>query len=399
MSNRPVKNIRCQLDGRLFLTKGALKQHRAACHAGTSGLTNQKPQYSSPKSHLPGLKMSSQDATFSGSDIIGSVTLTDTDKAGTLLLMWDVNPLTLIDTRVHQFGSVFTRWRPRKLDLQCIPGAGVFTPGSYAIGWVADPEFDIGLDRSRVTRVTSLSPSILSAFGSPKTLRIPCDTTQKWYLCRPGIGVESDHGRVVAVLAAMVGGKNITINFRLDWTLEFSSPELPSTVEEQECYPDPQWIPIFTDSVSDWGSGNKLTFKHSEGGAVVPFIGIRDNVVYKPSKGVVVPYVKSDGTTANCSWFARMRDSAVYSTAMVCFASEADAKAYVGSGDIGKVLTYKAAGDYVTPNFPTFIGTEVARDAPRLELTHTVHRLRLGGGESTSPPALNVAWASSTKKK
>lgn len=341
--------------------------------------------------------MSSQDAVFSGSDVIGSVTMSDTDKAGTLLLAWDVNPLTLVNTRVHQFGSVFTRWRPKKLDLQCIPGAGVLTPGSYVIGWVADPDFDIGLAQSRVTRITSLSPSIMSAFGSPKVLRIPCDTTQKWYLCRPGVGVESDHGRVLAVLAAMVGGKNITINFRLDWSIEFSSPELPHSTEELETYPDPTWIPIFTDSVSDWASGTRLTFKHSEGGSVVPFIGIRDKVVYKPAKGVVVPYVKEDGTTANCSFFTKMINEALYSTAMVCFADEKSAKEYIKTGDSGKVLPYKAAGALVTPNFPTFIGTEVGMDTPLLSLTHDAKLMR-SPLNADPAPSLNVGWASRAKK-
>lgn len=381
-----AKNITCSQCGRKFATAAALKQHSATKHGARAVPPTVPRAQPGPKPQRVRAIDSSQNMVLTGSDLIGQATLQDTTPVGTLILAWDINPNTLAGTRVHQFGQVFTRWRPRRLCVTLVPGAGNYTPGSYAMGWVADPKFSLGSADSRTQRVVALRPSLLASFGASRSLNIPCDTTQKWYMCDPSLGAESDHGMVVCCLAARCGGQNISVNIRLDWTVEFSSPDMPSATEDLEIYPDPDWIPIFTDSVSDWASGTKLTFKAHYGGSVVPFVGIRDNVVYKPTKGVTVPYVKADNTTANCEFFARI-GGALYPNGLACFATEQDAKDYLKNRDTAKVIAFKSAGGFVTPQLPTFKGSEVEAEA-LISLRHTI---KTPSAVPRSSPSLNFA--------
>lgn len=390
-----TKTIKCPVDGRLFATKRALKQHTATSH----GNGNPAPKVAGNpagasrrnKSSVKRVNLQGQSTTFSGSDLIGTITVQDTNKVGTPLLLWEINPTTLVNTRMAKLAQVFTRWRPVSLGVTVIPGAGVLTPGSYVIGWTADQHFEMGNAESRVQRLTTLKPNLLSVFGAPKMMRIPCDTTQKWYMVDPELGADSDHGLLIAVLAARVGGTNISINFRLDWVIEFNSPDLPAPSEDLESYPDPDYIPIFTDSVSDWADGKKLTFKHKEGGSVVPWIGVKDNVIYEPTQGVKVPYYDSAGASKEVKFFAKIKDSASYSSALACFAAEKDAKDYIKDGAVSHVLDYVKAGEFVTPALPTLKGRSV-QEEPLLCLTHRNRRLT-----QTAPAAFRLNLVTSNQ--
>lgn len=370
-SSAKPKNVKCPLDGRLFATKKALAQHRQAVHAGPKPSPGKGPKQPAPN-RLTSVNVSSSSATFSGSDLIGSVVMNSKMKVGQQLLVWDVNPNTLVDTRAHQFGQVFSRWRPRKLHVTAVPGAGVFTPGSYAMAWTADASYDIGPLSGRLTRLMALQPNLLSSFGDPRRLVIPLSTTQKWYLTRPGEGVESDHGRVFCVLASTLAADNIGLNFKLDWTFEFDSPEVPPPQEELETYPDPNWLPIFTDSVSNWADGKKLTFKHKSGGAVVPFLNARPGVVYTPADGVSVKYIDSASAEKDVKAIALIQDDPNYQSAMACFETVEKATEYIKSPNISHVLDYKAAGPYVSPDFPMFVAkaSSELEEKPLCMLTH-----------------------------
>lgn len=356
------KNIKCPVDGRLFATKKALKQHNVDAHANSTS----RPRFGGSAAVQKGRKarrtvgkasMGEAMLTASGTDLVGTVTISDTDKAGKLLIVWDVNPTTLRQTRLAHLASTFARWRPKKMVFSAHPGMGVLTPGSYCMGWVADPGFSAGDTSTRLQRIMTLSPSILSSFGTPQRLVLPMNTTQKWYFCQGGDEKETTHGQVLAVLAGLVGGKNLTINFRVDWTIEFSSAEIPSSALLSETYPDPMYLPIFTDSVSDWAGGAKLTFKHKDGGSVVPWIGARSDMVYTPASGVKIPYMKADKSQGAVSHFAVIGGN--YPSGMACFPDEASAKAYVKTKDFSKALDYVGDGSYTTPILPTLQGKEV----------------------------------------
>lgn len=70
-----------------------------------------------------------------------------------------------------------------------------------------------------------------------------------------------------------------------------------------------------------------------------------------------------------CKFFAKIKDSALYSSALACFKTKEDASAYIKSGAIDKVLPYKAAGDWCTPSLPDLRGKYVAEEA-QVSLTH-----------------------------
>lgn len=400
-----TKTIKCPIDGRLFATRRALEVHRLAKHgngvvgpattgnpARRAGRRNRRQRAGMSIQGVSITGGSPQVAVFSGSDLIGSTNVGSAMKPGTVLLVWDVNPKTIAETRLNEFSQVFGRWRPRRMAITCIPGAGTFTPGSYAMGWVADPSFSLGDVETRLRRVLTMSPNLMSSFGTPRTLSLPTDTTQKWYICRPGHGVESDHGIVVAVLAAKVAAENITINFKLDWTVEFSSPEVPESIEEVEIYPDPDYIPIFTDSVSDWQGGTKLTFKHKSGGSVVPWVGIKPGYVYVPAKEVKIPYAESSTKTDTVKAISVIKDF-IYPSGAACHKTVEDAKEYQKTGDISKVITYVEAGDYVTPTFPTMIGQSTESDI-LVDLRHSVASLKIKPPPLGARAAINFSKAS-----
>lgn len=385
-----AKNIKCPVDGRLFATKKALKQHNAASHAnaglspkpsGSAAGQNGKPGKSKrPNPGNAGLN----GLTMSGSDLIGTVPVTDTDEVGKLLLVWDINPYTLVNTRLAVMAKTFARWRPKKLHLTVVPSMGYLTPGAYAVGWCADPAFSTGSRSDRLQRVLTLSPNIMASFGEPRTLKIPTGTTQKWYFCAAGDDKETTHGVVFAILAGRVGAKNLTINFKLDWTVQFEAAELPATQHGSETYPDPSYLPIFTDSVSDWAGGTKLTFKHTSGGSVVPWVGCRSDMIYKPTAGTIVQYVKADKSVANVPFFAVI--GGLYPTGMACFEKEDDAKAFVKSKDYSKAITYVSPGEYVTPALPTLQGVVVEE----IELDLRLSSLRVAHATASAASSLNV---------
>lgn len=367
-----AKNIECKVHKRFFATKKAYEQHVKDSHTkpsqgpktgGRDTVRNSKQ----PAQAKAGKSFGKGQLVVSGTDLIGNVTIGDTDQPGKLLLAWDISPLTMPNTRLYHLAQTFARWRPRKITFSAVPGMGVFTPGSYAMGWVADPTFSLGDTGTRLARILTLSPSDLATFGSPRTLKIPMRTTQKWYFCESGDERETTHGMILVVLAALVGAKNLSINFKIDWTVEFDSAEIPASVTAVEIYPDPEYLPVFTDSVSDWASGEKLTFKHKEGGSVVPWLGVRSDMIYRPASGVRIPYYDKDSKVQECKYFAAI--GGIYPSGLACFASEDDAKAFVKNKDTSKVLTYYKAGEYTTPVLPTLIGTEASAISLDLRLS------------------------------
>lgn len=393
-----AKNIKCSVDGRLFATKAALKQHRDAAHPNAApgprrrGSAGGQKGPKKPRPSRTGMSLSEASLCASGTDLVGSITVSDSDGSGKILVVWDINPMTLANTRLYHLASTFARWRPKKIVFSAHPGMGVLTPGSYCMGWVGDPSFSLGDASTRLQRIMTLSPSVLASFGTPRQLVIPVDTTQKWYFCQGSDEKETTHGQIIAVLAGLVGGKNLSINFRVDWTIEFSSAEVPLSSTSSETYPDPQYLPCFTDSVSDWAGGAKLTFKHKDGGTVVPWIGARSDYVYKPAPGVVVPYKKADGTMGTVGFFAII--GGIYPTGMACFDSEANARAYVKNKDFSKALDYKGDGDYTTPLLPTLTGKEVEDTLLDLRLStlrirEDISRRAKEQLEAVKPPALS----------
>lgn len=295
---------------------------------------------------------------LSGIDVIGVSSIRSTDKVGTVLLTFQVNPRALAGTRVQKEAQLWARWRPIKLRLEACSGAGLMLPGSYIMAWTADPnERVVGTMEETVARLTSFGVQAQKPVGQNASLVIPCDATARWYVMQ-GEAVDDSHGTVLSALSGMVGGTTISIVWKLHWTIEFNGPDVPVLTQDLLIHPEAGWENIFTDSVSDWAEGARLTFKHAEGGSVVPWQGVQDHVVYVPTSGVKIPYYKADGSAGTVGFFSKIH-AAQYESGLVCHATKEDAEAYQKTGDVAKVLPWKQAGEWCTPASPTLKGSPV----------------------------------------
>lgn len=322
------------------------------------------------------VKSGSQSLMMSGVDVIGVTDVASKDLVGKALLTFVVNPLSLSGTRLEREARLWARWRPKSLRLEVCPSAGMVIPGGYIAAWSADPlERVKGSGSQVISRLTSFGCQLQNSLGVKGVLNIPCSTTAKWYTLH-GEAVDDSHGVILAALAGRVAIQEISavsITWKLHWTFEFNGPDLPQAAEELLIRPEAGWENVFTDSVSDWAAGKKLTFKHAEGGSVVPWEGVQSGLVYIPTAGVKIPYYSSATAQGEVKFFSRIIDSPNYTSAICCHASEADAIAYQNTGDITKVLDWAKAGEWATPALPTLKGSNIKtsamlhREPPRQE--------------------------------
>lgn len=291
-------------------------------------------------------------------DVISTVVIRKNAVPGDGLLSFIVNPGFLRDTRLSMYSRMWSRWRPKKLVLEVSPAAGLMIPGSYVAAWSADPNERLPSGVAAIAHLVALGCQVQNPIGVVSRLNIPCSATARWYVMN-GEAVDDAHGSVHAVLAGSLGAVDVAVTFKLHWTIEFNGPNLEAPGEEMYTEPEAGWENIFTDSVSDWQGGKKLTFKHAEGGTVVPWTNLKSMVVYTPTKGVSITYKTEKGESKTCSWFSRIKDSPDYPNALCCHASEDAAQSYQRTGDVTKVLTYYAAGDWAVPALPRLVGQPV----------------------------------------
>jgi len=293
----------------------------------------------------------SQNETVSGVDVIGSTTVGPSTKVGTGLLTFVVNPANLRSTRLGQYSSLWTRWAPKRMQLEVCSAAGQMVPGSYVLGWCADASERIISHSTAVQKITTFGRSKQASIGQSVKLDLPLSMTSRWYVFH-GKDVDDSHGVILAALAGSVGSNTVTLTFKLHWTITFNGPDLPIG-EQVLVVPESDYANVFTDSVSDWAEGKRLTFKHAEGGTVVPWEHITSGVVYTTTAGVKIPYYDSKEASQECKFFSMLIQAPHYDRALVCHATAEDAIAYQKNGDLTKILAYKKAGDWCTPALPT----------------------------------------------
>lgn len=292
---------------------------------------------------------SAQTRVEKGTDVLGVVTMQKDDAVGTSLLRFQINPLDLPDSRLSQFATLWQRWAPRKLRLEVSSAAGMMIPGSYIVGWAADPNETLyAHGEGNVRKLTSLGCSIQKPVGQNASLTIPCAMSRKWYAFKGVDAFDEKHGVLLGALAGTLGAANVSLTLKLHWEVAFNGPELPTAEDFAIIKPGDGYENCFTDSVSDWASGERLTFKHAKGGSVVPWVGIDTGYVYQLVPPTKINYVKSDGSKGNVEWFSCIVNSSLYQTALVCHLTQADAVAYQVTGDLTKVIKYKDAGDAVS---------------------------------------------------
>lgn len=350
---------------KLSMSKQAIKRREARA---AMRLLKQKCQAAAPKPKRKTSKAKAKVGSFatqtkveSGVDVIGVITLEQSMKVGQSLLNFVVNPKSLPGTRLGQYTQLWSRWSPLKLRLEVRTAAGKMIPGSYTLAWFADPtETLLKAGSANVTKLVSSGCSVQQPVGNSATLNIPTATSRKFYAFR-GDAFDDSHGVILGCLSGtvtVVG--SVTLTVQLHWTIKFDGPNLPVKAEELYITPESDYAGVFTDSVSDWASGTRLTFKHSVGGSVVPWENVEAGVVYSPVEGVKIPYYDSNGVAKECKFFSKMLGASQYDRALVCHASSADASAYQKNADVSKVLLYNKAGEWSTPDLPTLKGESVA---------------------------------------
>lgn len=311
-----------------------------------------------PKRQSAGRSGTGKTTVLSGVDLLGSTEVKDTNKTGEPLLEFVINPQSLPQTRLAQLAELWVRWRPKSLKLECLTTSSIMTGGGFVVGWSADTSDKLasaGLDNIR--HIVMLDCQQQCVLTGSFTLNIPTGTAAKWYTFR-GTPMESAHGILLAALTGPIVTKTATVTWKLHWQIEFEGPDAPRQSEVETIEPAVGWSPVFTDSVSDWESGKYLTFKHSEGGAVVPWTGVRPNVIYVPDGDTQVTVYKADGTEAVVGFFSAMK-STEYPTAVVPHASELDAQNYQKTGSKSYLLPYTKAGNWCTPQRPRLKASKI----------------------------------------
>lgn len=392
----------CPIDRRQFASRAALKQHRQAAHP-----PNQMPVQRAPRMRSRGggnrpQVMNPMTRSVTGTDLLPSTReLTTSDDTGLVLASLPISP-QFRGTRLQAESALWSRWRPLSLQLQIISSAGSATSGAYCVGFTYDPHTRLGSGAGNINTVVAMRPSVTSNIHQGVTFAIPCDSIQKWYNVSGSEDADSIHGRVFVVLLSPIGnltsGSRISLQLRLTWKVLFEGPALPRAVSSRFIYADAGYENYFTDSVSDWASGKKLTLKHAEGGSAVPFSDAAPATIYTLDDKAQLKYYKAGAADpVPLKYAVRIPNYSV--AAFAVFDDAAKAKLFKDGGDSANCLDYVKAGPYVSPSNPVWVETLTAPKPPselelkiqRLEQQILDLNLKLGAVDSQSPCSSSAA--------
>jgi hypothetical protein len=224
--------------------------------------------------------------------------------------------------------------------------------GAYLAAWTSDLHEQMVDAQTSIARASALATSVMRGVGQPAVLQLPSSATHKWYTFE-GSDADETHGVFFVLLAGSVNSASVTATVMLRWSITFDGPEMQVQGNIASIYPEHDWVPIFTDSVGDWLDGGFLTFKHSEGGAVVPWENAQPGVVYTTARSsTYITYKVSSGADIKLNYFSLMRGSALYNRALVPHLTLEDAKKYQETGANQYLVPYYAAGNWVKPDQP-----------------------------------------------
>lgn len=238
--------------------------------------------------------------------------------------------------------------------------------GQYIVCWTADPDDEAPpTSQSALAKYLSMTPSMVKAIHQNGRMKIPCQTTQKWYYVDGNEDKDCEYGKVwfavAAPLANVTGSSSASIMLRMKWTIEFQMPALPP-----ESTPDQNMIfasapNYFTDSSGDWKDGKYLTFKWKEGGRIVSFPGGESKKPYKCTADI--QYYKSNGTVAKTNWAVCVQETQEDGLPMLApMESEDKAMAWCKSPSDQLFISYYSAGPWITPENPPWFEKEVSLD-------------------------------------
>lgn len=288
---------------------------------------------------------------FDGNDLISSITVPSDAKSGLVIARIDICPSKFPGTSLWRQAQLYANWKPgRKLKIVVQPSAGTTTSGSYIMGWTMDSRLDIPSGDNAVRTVATFEKRQTGKIYEKKELNIPLKTVQSLLFC-DGSKEDSDQGTFYLVLSSGIGnlttGSVVSFNIYIDYDVDFENRLATPDTSSSYIYPDNGYESYFTDNGDDV---TKLSLKHAEGGALVPFHQALPEAVYQ-FVGESLKYCKDGETSATAtgvvSHAVRIRgrsDGSLY-----VFDTEASAKAYANTGDDANCLTFVAAGPWVVP--------------------------------------------------
>lgn len=311
-----------------------------------------------------------------GSDILGIINVTANTQPGQTLFRTVLNPLALVDTRLHQVSKLYSRWRPISLVATVIGSGSATTFGSVAIGWTPDPDTVVsGNDKQNVMRVMACRPSRMARLNQTVSLSIPPQTSRKWYMMK-GQPDDADHGSIAVVCSAATGGYTgaTTFSVQLVWNIEFEGAELETVSSDEYITPDVGYENLFTTSDGSYNS-EVLTLKMHHGGSMVPFSSANPAKIYTSAPGTTVTYYAEDKTTLRAaSYFTVVQGYSI--PGFVMFASRDDAATYIRTGDVAKCLKYYTQGPVIAPARPQFqLSESVFLESERQKMADKIYRL------------------------
>lgn len=288
--------------------------------------------------------------------MIHTVNVNTKAPIGTVLAQIPINPLSFASTRLAQEAELWTRWRPVMLRLEAVTSAGNMITGAYVAGWTADPSQNFDTSVDTIVRASALVPSVTSHISQKIMLNVPCNTSQKWLFCKSREIEDANHGKLVSALSASVGviasGSEISITFYLTWKVAFDGPNLMAGTLESGIYAESDYEGYYTDSVSDWANGKKLSLKTHAGGNLVPFPSARPQTVYRLDKAATLEYYTSSSSKEKIAYAVLVPN--YYQKAFAVFKDKAKATAYATSGDSSNCLDYVSPGPVVSPDNPAW---------------------------------------------
>lgn len=289
----------------------------------------------------------------SGRDVIGTTSVSSGSIAGFEVMRIYLNPRVIVGSRLYQESKLWSRWKPIKLSLEVHTSASSIVSGLYCAAWTPDTMLNLPGGANSIKALATFSATKEAATYVPIKLNIPCDSSRKWYTFDSEDKSDNDHGIVIIILSSPIGGVSGYVQFtaHLQWTVQFDGPEMELEKGQEYIYADDSYCPYFSDSSSDFAEGKYLTFKHKEGGSVVPFPSARHGVVYKCT--VDIPY-KSGSTDKKTSFAVRAVEYSEYPI-LVLFKDQADAGNYIKTSKIEYALPYSAAGSWVTSTNPAWV--------------------------------------------
>lgn len=293
-----------------------------------------------------------------GTSTLVSVNLTAPLAAGEALAHVPLDPSLYPKTTWGAESSLWNKWRPDMLRVRVSSGATSMYSGRYGLAWDSGAMelWPGGTDGLNI--FSGMSPKVDAHLWENSSMMIPSgilNTAKHQFLLRTHGEDEESHGTVILICQNGTGTFDgpLTFNIELDWSCLFSGGELHLGYRNT-IYADAGYENYKTDSVSDWGAGQRLSLKHVAGGGLVSFKQAQPGVVYElDPNATLMAFEDTAGTKQKAVKFGTLIHNYSYN-AMAVFFDQAQAETYCRTGNFLDAEKWYKIGPDVEPGNPAW---------------------------------------------